>query len=99
MGLPTYFIKGIKFLSIIGRLLKSLQKNFQDELAHASSTAEESISNVRTVRFFSNENKMVSSYSIDIDRSYMLGRKLSGVTGTLSINNHVHFIKYRKRQK
>ena len=62
--------------------MKSLQKDFQDKLAHASSTAEESISNVRTVRFFSNENKMVSVYGKDIDLSYLLGRKLSAVMGT-----------------
>ena len=62
-------------------MLKSLQKDFQDKLAHASSTAEESISNVRTVRFFSNESKMVSLYGEDIDLSYLLGRKLSAVIG------------------
>ena len=88
MNGAVYNIKGMQFLSIIGRLLKSLQKDFQDKLANASSTAEESISNVRTVRFFSNENKMVSSYSVDIDESYKLGRKLSGVTGMLSTSNH-----------
>ena len=67
---------------VVGRMLKSLQKDFQDKLAHASSTAEESISNIRTVRFFSNENKMVSYYGKDIDLSYLLGRKLSAVIGT-----------------
>ena len=70
---------------VIGRMLKSLQKDFQDKLAHASSTAEESISNIRTVRFFSNENKMVSLYGVDIDLSYLLGRKLSAVNGMYMI--------------
>ena len=70
---------------VLGRSLKSLQKEFQDKLAHASSTAEESISNIRTVRFFSNEDKMVSLYGKDIDLSYLLGKKLSAVIGMMSM--------------
>lgn len=64
-----------------GRFLKNLRKKFQDELAHANSTAEESISNVITVRSFSNESKMVDIYSDDIDKSYYLGRKLAVLIG------------------
>ena len=64
-----------------GRFLKNLRKKFQDELAHASSTAEESISNMITVRSFSNESKMVDIYSGDIDKSYLLGRKLAFLIG------------------
>ena len=64
-----------------GRFLKNLRKKFQDELAHASSTAEESISNMITVRSFSNESKMVDIYSGDIDKSYQLGRKLAFLIG------------------
>ena len=70
---------------VLGRMLKSLQKEFQDKLAHASSTAEESISNIRTVRFFSNESKMVSLYGKDIDLSYLLGKKLAAVIGMMSV--------------
>ena len=69
-------------MCFVGRMIKSLQKRYQDKLALASSTAEESISNVRTVRFFSNENRMVSSYEKDINQSYFLGRKLAAVMGT-----------------
>ena len=61
--------------------MKNLRKKFQDELAHASSTAEESISNIITVRSFSNESKMVDIYSGDIDKSYYLGRKLAFLIG------------------
>ena len=64
-----------------GRFLKNLRKKFQDELAHANSTAEESISNIITVRSFSNESKMVDMYSDDIDKSYYLGRKLALLIG------------------
>ena len=65
-----------------GRFLKKVKKEFQDKLAHANSTAEESISNIITVRSFSNEPKMVGLYSKDIDKSYHLGRKLSFMIGT-----------------
>ena len=67
--------------NVSGRFLKNLRKKFQDELAHASSTAEESISNMITVRSFSNESKMVDIYSEDIDKSYYLGRKLAFLIG------------------
>ena len=72
-------------MSFVGRMVKSLQKKYQDKLALASSTAEESISNIRTVRFFSNENKMVSSYAKDINQSFLLGRKLAAVMGVLIV--------------
>lgn len=67
--------------NVSGRFLKNLRKKFQDELAHANSTAEESISNMITVRSFSNESKMVDIYSEDIDKSYHLGRKLAFLIG------------------
>jgi len=66
-----------------GRFLKDLRKNFQDKLAHANSTAEESISNMVTVRSFSNESKMTHLYGVDIDKSYQLGKKLAILTGKL----------------
>ena len=72
----------LTLLSLLGRFLKSLRKEFQDELAHASSTAEESFGNIVTVRSFSNEGKMVNHYSKNIDKSYGLGRKLAFLIGT-----------------
>jgi len=72
-------------MSSVGRMVKSLQKNYQDKLALASSTAEESISNIRTVRFFSNENRMVSSYGKDIHQSFLLGRKIAALMGMLAV--------------
>ncbi len=62
--------------------MKKIKKKFQDKLAHASSTAEESLSNMVTVRSFSNETKMVDLYSDDIDKSYNLGRRLAFMIGT-----------------
>ena len=61
--------------------MKSLRKRFQDKLAHANSTAEESISNMVTVRSFSNEPKMRDLYAVDIDDSYRLGRTLAILSG------------------
>lgn len=65
-----------------GRFLKRLRKDFQDKLASASSTADESFGNVVTVRSFSNELKMVNHYSEDIDESFYLGKKLAFFIGT-----------------
>ena len=70
-------VKKVEIYYLIGRFLKKLRKNFQDELAHASSTAEESFGNMVTVRSFSNEGKMIQKYSNDINKSYKLGRKLA----------------------
>ena len=66
---------------ISGRFLKGLKKEFQDELAKASSTAEESFGNILTVRSFSNEKRTVVSYSKDIDSSYKIGKKLAYLIG------------------
>ena len=71
----------MQFPLISGKYLKNLRKRFQDALAHASSTAEETISNVRTVRSFSNDSKMVASYSVDINESYRIARYLAAITG------------------
>lgn len=62
--------------------MKDLRKKFQDELASASSTAEESFGNVVTVRAFSNEGKMITFYSKNIDESYGIGKKLAFLIGT-----------------
>lgn len=51
-------------------------------MAHASSTAEESFGNIVTVRSFSNERKMITQYSRNIDKSYGLGKKLAVLIGT-----------------
>lgn len=61
--------------------MQGIRKKFQDELAAASSTAEESIGNIRTVRSFSQECKSMKSYGTDIDKSYRSGAKLALATG------------------
>ena len=68
----------------VGRKLKDLRKKYQDKLALASSTAEESISNIRTVRAFTNEMKLMTNYNEDINRSYGLGKVISFLVGGFS---------------
>ena len=62
---------------VIGKYVQGLQKTFQDELAAASTTAEESIGNLRTVRSFSQEKKSMRLYGVDIDKSFKIGAKLA----------------------
>ena len=62
--------------------MQGLRKKFQDELAASSTTAEESIGNIRTVRSFSQERKSIDNYKIDIDKSYRVGAKLALASGT-----------------
>eukprot|EP00040_Diaphanoeca_grandis_P023287 m.126459 g.126459 ORF g.126459 m.126459 type:complete len:792 (-) comp29201_c0_seq1:136-2511(-) len=73
-----------------GRQVKKIRKKFQDALADASTTAEENISNIRTVRCFSNEDRAAQEYDDSITNSYREGKKLAivqggfiGVMGTL----------------
>ena len=67
--------------SFVGKFVQGLRKKFQDELAAASSTAEESIGNIRTVRSFSQEHKSMNNYKTDIDKSYKVGAKLALASG------------------
>ena len=83
MFIGTIFFSLLCFAqTVTGRWLKSLRKSFQDKLAHANSTAEESISNITTVRSFSNEHKMTGIYDVEIEKSYKLGRRISFLSGT-----------------
>lgn len=66
----------------VGSYVQGLQKKFQDELAAASATAEESIGNIRTVRSFSQECKAMGNYGTDINKSYKVGAKLALFSGT-----------------
>ena len=63
--------------------MKNLRKRFQDFLAEASTTAEETISSIRTVRSFTGEDKALTMYASDIDKSYNVGKKLSLASGQL----------------
>lgn len=78
----------------LGSYVQRLRKKFQDELAAASATAEESIGNIRTVRSFSQERKAMGNYGTDIDKSYKVGAKLALFSGTGCFFFLVFFIIY-----
>jgi len=57
-----------------GLALRNLSKKTQDALARASEVAEESISNIRTVKSFSKEDFEYERYCKEVDESYRLGK-------------------------
>eukprot|EP00045_Choanoeca_perplexa_P011532 m.122911 g.122911 ORF g.122911 m.122911 type:complete len:772 (+) comp15664_c0_seq1:104-2419(+) len=67
-----------------GKKVKNLRKEFQDELAKASASAEETISSMRTVRSFSNEDVACREYNVAIEASYMIGKMLALVQGVFA---------------
>ena len=86
------YISRIQFFRVIsqnylvissGTFVKNLRQKFQDFLANASTTAEECISSIRTVRSFVGEDKSLTTYAHDIDKSYGVGSKLSLAQGLL----------------
>jgi len=62
---------------VYGMYVKKLRKSFQDKLAAATATAEEAISNVRTVRSFSHEAQTQREFAVRIDESYFVGKKIA----------------------
>lgn len=59
---------------VYGVLVKKISSKFQDALAAASSTADESIKNVRTVKSFVQEIRQIGQYSDKISKSYVMAR-------------------------
>lgn len=66
---------------IYGRYVRSLSRQTQDALARASEVADESFSNIRTVRAFSNEKHQASIYNKRIDETYALGARVALLFG------------------
>ncbi|XP_065831606.1 uncharacterized protein [Oscarella lobularis] len=69
---------------VYGNYIKRLRKKFQDKLGEAGTIAEESISSIRTVRSFSNEEKSMDEYGVKIDESFALGKKMAMTIGAFS---------------
>eukprot|EP01132_Coremiostelium_polycephalum_P001324 gene1324-1670_t len=67
-----------------GKKVKQLGKQFQDELAKSSTTGEEVISNIRTVKAFSKEQRFVDTYAKDINGSYLVGKSLALANGAFA---------------
>ncbi|CAF3643399.1 unnamed protein product [Rotaria sp. Silwood1] len=81
----------ILIATIYGNIIENLRQQFQDKLAEANKTAEESISNIRTVRIFGSECKIIDRYKQNLMKSFVIGKKLAfndalftGVTGLLT---------------
>ncbi|XP_072103933.1 ABC transporter B family member 1-like isoform X4 [Mobula birostris] len=79
-SVPVVAIGGVLY----GEFVKRLRKKFQDELAAVGSTAEETISNIRTVRTYCSEKKSEELYGKGIDKSYQIGKNLALAEGSFS---------------
>uniref|UniRef100_A0A8C6F989 ABC-type oligopeptide transporter ABCB9 n=1 Tax=Monodon monoceros TaxID=40151 RepID=A0A8C6F989_MONMO len=71
MGFPIIMMVS----DIYGKYYKRLSKEVQNALARASSTAEEIISAMKTVRSFANEEEEAEVYSRKLQQVYKLNRK------------------------
>ncbi|CAF1177732.1 unnamed protein product [Adineta steineri] len=67
----------ILFSRQYGIIVRKLRKQFQDELAGAGTTSEESISNIRTIRIFGAEKRISNHYHENLLKSYQVGKKLA----------------------
>ena len=63
------------FAAFYAKKMKELQNKIQKEKAGMTTVAEESWSNVRTVKAFSNEGHEVRKFSTDNETVYDLGRE------------------------
>eukprot|EP01120_Amphizonella_sp_Union-15-10_P014917 TRINITY_DN7461_c0_g1_i1.p1 TRINITY_DN7461_c0_g1~~TRINITY_DN7461_c0_g1_i1.p1 ORF type:complete len:644 (+),score=127.81 TRINITY_DN7461_c0_g1_i1:64-1995(+) len=66
---------------IYGKFIRVISKKVQDALGEATTVAEESLSNIRTVRAFSAESFENKSYSEKVDHSFNLGKKRAVAMG------------------
>ena len=66
---------------IYGKKIKLLSKATQEALAHATETAEESISHIRTVKSFNREARQAALYSDKIHTTFLLGKRIAWLYG------------------
>lgn len=71
MGFPIIMMAS----TVYGKYYKRLSKEVQSALAQASSTAEETISAMKTVRSFANEEEEAEVYGRKLQQVYRLNRK------------------------
>ncbi|XP_041981703.1 ATP-binding cassette sub-family B member 10, mitochondrial [Aricia agestis] len=73
----------VSMLAVIyGRFVRSITRQLQDSLAETSELAEEKISNIKTVKTFSKENKECESYAQKIENILQLAYKESLAVGS-----------------
>ena len=80
---------------IYGRMIKRIASQTQDALADATSSADETVGNVRSVRSFAWEDKMSNRYGDKVDTALELAIKeararagffgVAGLTGNLGV--------------
>lgn len=66
---------------LFGRRVRALSKRTQDALAAATTVAEESLGNVRTVRAFAREDAEVERYGREVQTSFDMGRRMAVAYG------------------
>ncbi len=66
---------------MFGRTARNLSKRTQDALAAATTVAEESLGNVRTVRAFAREDAEVGRYRKEVDTAFDMGRRTAAAYG------------------
>ncbi len=66
---------------LFARSVRSLSRQTQDALAAATSVAEETLGNIRTVRSFAREEQEVARYDARVEEAFGLGRKLAVTYG------------------
>lgn len=67
---------------VFARTVRKLSRQTQDALAAASEVAEETLSNIRTVRSFAREGEETRRYAGKVDAAFQLGRRLAVVYGS-----------------
>eukprot|EP00474_Spongospora_subterranea_P008802 CRZ09260.1 hypothetical protein [Spongospora subterranea] len=83
--LSILMLSVIPAVAIVGRLygryVRNLSRQTQDALARASEVADESFSNIRTVRAFSSEDHQTVLYNERINETYQLGARVALLFG------------------
>ena len=74
---------------MFGRTARRLSRLTQDALAAATTVAEESLGNVRTVRSFARENAEVGRYSREVDTAFEMGRRTAVAYGGFVVTGAV----------
>lgn len=74
---PAVAVGGVFY----GRYIRTLSKNVQDALGESTEIAEETLSSIRTVKLFANENREQQRYSSKVDYVYELGKRTGIYSG------------------
>ena len=77
---PVLAVSAVRY----GKFVKSISTRLQDALAEASSTAEETISAIRTVRALAAEPACATKYLTKLERAFKLAKERSWAYGSFS---------------